>query len=194
MSEDQIERKVIRISILGDTSVGKTSIIRAYLNFEFLETNTSNIGTEKTDKKIKMKDGKEIKLIIWDTAGQERFRSMSTSYIKKSQGVILSFDITERRSFESLGDWLDVVKQNANIPIVLFGNKCDLFENRVVSQEEIEEFTKKNKIEYFETSARENIKIQEGFLKIVDMAYEKFKDSFNVTLKKDNKKKHGIKC
>ena len=141
-----------------------------------------------------MKDGKEIKLIIWDTAGQERFRSMSTSYIKKSQGVILSFDITERRSFESLGDWLDVVKQNANIPIVLFGNKCDLFENRVVSQEEIEEFTKKNKIEYFETSARENIKIQEGFLKIVDMAYEKFKDSFNVTLKKDNKKKHGIKC
>ena len=52
MSEDQIERKVIRISILGDTSVGKTSIIRAYLNFEFLETNTSNIGTEKTDKKI----------------------------------------------------------------------------------------------------------------------------------------------
>ena len=194
MSEDQIERKVIRISILGDTSVGKTSIIRAYLNFEFLETNTSNIGTEKTDKKIKMKDGKEIKLIIWDTAGQERFRSMSTSYIKKSQGVILSFDITERRSFESLGDWLDVVKQNANIPIVLFGNKCDLFENRVVSKEEIEEFTKKNKIEYFETSARENIKIQEGFLKIVDMAYEKFKDSFNVTLKKDNKKKHGIKC
>ena len=194
MSEDQIERKVIRISILGDTSVGKTSIIRAFLNFEFLETNTSNIGTEKIDKKIKMKDGKEIKLIIWDTAGQERFRSMSTSYIKKSQGVILSFDITERRSFESLGDWLDVVKQNANIPIVLFGNKCDLFENRVVSQEEIEEFTKKNKIEYFETSARENIKIQEGFLKIVDMAYEKFKDSFNVTLKKDNKKKHGIKC
>ena len=194
MSEDQIERKVIRISILGDTSVGKTSIIRAYLNFEFLETNTSNIGTEKTDKKIKMKDGKEIKLIIWDTAGQETFRSMSTSYIKKSQGVILSFDITERRSFESLGDWLDVVKQNANIPIVLFGNKCDLFENRVVSQEEIEEFTKKNKIEYFETSARENIKIQEGLLKIVDMAYEKFKDSFNVTLKKDNKKKHGIKC
>ena len=194
MSEDNLKRKVIRLSILGDTTVGKTSIIKAFLDNKFSDVSISNIGNDKFSKQIKMKDGREIKLIIWDTAGQERFRSMATSSIKNSQGVILSFDIAKRSSFESLGSWLDIINQNANVPIVLLGNKCDLFENRVVSQEEIEKFSNTHKIEYFETSAKENVNIQEGFLKLVEIAYEKNKDSFGVSLKKDMKKKHRKIC
>ena len=102
MSIEEIQRKVIRISLLGDAAVGKTSILNAFLNIEFSSNSVANIGVEKQNTKMKMKDGKEMKIIIWDTAGQERFHSIATSTIKTSQGIIVSFDVTNKKSFESI--------------------------------------------------------------------------------------------
>ena len=146
-----------------------------------------------------MKDGKEMKIIIWDTAGQDRFHSIATSTIKNAQGIVLTFDVSNKKSFDSIPNWLEDIKINNNIiPIVLFGNKCDLIDSREIEEEEAEEFAKHNKLLYFETSAKENINVKEGFEKIIELAYEKTgMKAFGMDLedgneKKEKKKKKGI--
>ena len=181
MSEKKIKRTVIRLAMLGDSSVGKTSIINTFLDIEFSDVKLTTIGKDKMETKMKMKDGKEIKLIIWDTAGQERFHSMATSVIKGSQGVAVTFDLTKQSTFESVNNWLAEIKNNADsIPIVLFGNKCDI-ENRKVTKEEAEKF------------AKENINIKEGFQKLAEDAYEKSTGENTLDLK-NHKNKKNKKC
>ncbi len=179
--------------MLGDTTVGKTSIIKAYLNMGFTQDMLSNIGVDKNEKQITMKDGNEIKLVIWDTAGQERFHSVATNTIKSAQGVIVSFDLTNIKSFENVSRWLEDIKENNNkIPIFLFGNKCDLLEKIEVNDEDINAFLNRHqldKLKYYETSAKENINIQEGFTKIAEEEYEKLGCSYGVELKKIKNKK-----
>jgi small GTP-binding protein len=189
MSEEDIKIKALKIVMLGDTTVGKTSIINSYLNKDFTQDMLSNIGIDKNNKKIKMKDGNEIKLVIWDTAGQERFHSVATSTIKSAQGVIVSFDLTNEKSFKNLSRWLDDIKENNNkIPILLFGNKCDMLEERVVEEKDIDIFVSRNKLIYYETSAKDNINIEEGFTKIAEEAYEKVGISHGMSIKKGKKK------
>ena len=189
MSEEDIKIKALKIVMLGDTTVGKTSIINSYLNKDFTQDMLSNIGIDKNNKKIKMKDGNEIKLVIWDTAGQERFHSVATSTIKSAQGVIVSFDLTNEKSFKNLSRWLDDIKENNNkIPILLFGNKCDMLEERVVEEKDIDIFVSRNKLIYYETNAKDNINIEEGFTKIAEEAYEKVGISHGMSIKKGKKK------
>ena len=189
MSEEDIKIKALKIVMLGDTTVGKTSIINSYLNKDFSQDMLSNIGIDKNNKKIKMKDGNEIKLVIWDTAGQERFHSVATSTIKSAQGVIVSFDLTNEKTFKSVSRWLNDIKDNNNnIPILLFGNKCDMLEERVVEEKDIDTFVSRNKLIYYETSAKENINIEEGFTKIAEEAYEKVGISHGMSIKKGKKK------
>ena len=196
MTELDIERTVIRISMLGDAAVGKTSIINVFLGIEFSSKVLSNIGIEKQNKKMKMKDGNEMKIIVWDTAGQERFHSIATSTIKNSQGIALCFDVTNKTSFDNLTLWLkDIRENNSKIPIVLFGNKSDLIDKRVIEDDEAENFAKKNQLEYFETSAKENINVEEGFTKIIDLAYENSGGSgLGTNLENDKKTKKKSKC
>ena len=194
MSKKDIKRKVMRISLLGDSGVGKTCIINKYLFNKFSENQQSSIGIEKNEKRLKMNDGNELKVIIWDTAGQERFKAMSTNTIKGAQGIVLVFDNTKKTTFESLPTWIKEVKEiKDNIPIVLFGNKCDLIENADVEKDEAEEFAKDNNMEYFETSAKENINIEKGFKSIIDKAYETAQEEDGLDLKKTTKKKKS-KC
>ena len=190
MSKKDIKRKVMRISLLGDSGVGKTCIINKYLFDKFSETHNSSIGIEKNDKRLKMNDGNELKVIIWDTAGQERFSAMSTNTIKGAQGIVLAFDSTKKATFDSLPNWIKDVKEvKNNIPIVLFGNKCDLIEKTEVEKDEAEQFAKDNEMEYFETSAKQNINIENGFKCIIDKAYETAQEEDGLALKKTQKKK-----
>ena len=194
MSKKDIKRKVMRISLLGDSGVGKTSVINQYLFDQFSETHNSTIGNEKNEKRLKMNDGNELKVIIWDTAGQERFRAMSTNTIKGAQGIVLVFDNTKKVTFDNLPNWIKDVKEvKNNIPIVLFGNKCDLIEKTEVEKDEAEQFAKDNEMEYFETSAKQNINIEQGLKNIIDKAYETAQEEDGLDLKKPQKKKKS-KC
>ena len=194
MSKKDIKRKVMRLSFLGDSGVGKTCIINKYLFDQFSETHNSSVGIEKIDKKVKMNDGNELKVIIWDTAGQERFKSMSTNTVKGAQGIVLVFDITKKATFESLPKWIKETKNiKDNIPIVLFGNKCDLLEESVVDNDEAMKFAKDNDMDYFETSAKQNINIEQGLKNIIDKAYETAQEEDGLDLKKPQKKKKS-KC
>ena len=189
MSEKKIKRKDIRITILGDSAVGKTALISRFLTQNFEEHYLTTIGKDKLEKKVVMKDGNEIKLIIWDTAGQERFHSIATSTIKGSHGIILTFDLTKRSSFNSLESWLNDIKENSNeVPVVIFGNKCDLFENYEVENEEAKKFAKEHNLQYFETSAKQNVNVQEGFNSIAEIAYEKYSGNNSLDLNKPKQK------
>ena len=193
MSEIKIKRKVIRLALLGDSTVGKTSIINVFLNLEFSQLMLASVGKDKFDTQIEMKDGQQMKLIIWDTAGQERFHSVAVSVIKTSQGIVVTFDITKRKTFENVLLWLKEIRENSEaMPMVLFGNKCDLEEKRQVKKEEAENLAAKNNMIYFETSAKENINIKEGFKKLAELAYEKAGGPAGVELnnKKIKKKRH----
>jgi len=193
MSKKDIKRKVMRISLLGDSGVGKTSIILKYLFDKFSETQTSSIGIDKNEKLMKMNDGHELKVIIWDTAGQERFKAMATNTIKGAQGIVLVFDITKKKTFDSLPNWKKEIKDiKDNIPIILFGNKCDLLNEAEVDNDEAVKFAKNNEMEYFETSAKQNINIEQGFKSIIEKGYEFVQEEDGVDLNKSKKKKKGF--
>ena len=197
MTDEKIKRKVIRLSIIGDSKTGKTSIINRYLGQEFSIDMMSNIGIDKQEVIRKMKDGNEMKIIIWDTAGQERFHSISSGTIKNSQGIIVCFALNDRSSFDNVLTWLQDVREiSSKIPIVLFGNKCDLIEERKITNEEAKEFADNNEIIYFETSAKDNINIKEGFEKISEDAYSKAlaeEEAKIELLKKNNNNKKNKK-
>ena len=174
MTDSKIKRKVLRLSILGDSKTGKSSIINRYLGNEFSEDMISNIGIDKQELLMTMKDGNEMKIILWDTAGQERFHSISSSTIKNSQGIIVCFSLVDANSFKNVSDWLSTIREeSAKIPVVLFGNKCDLVDKRKVSEEDAKSFANRQGIPYFETSAKDNINLEEGLDKILEDAYAK---------------------
>ena len=179
------ELVAIKLGLLGDSGVGKSSICNTYIGIEFKEEGMVTIGTDKFEKKITLKNGKEIKLVFWDTAGEERFRSAAYKAIRSVQGIILVFNLTHRKTFQNIDNYLADIRDNFDNPfIVIFGNKSDI-EKREVSKEEIEQYMKQKKLEYFETSAKYNQGIDEGFSYIANEVYEK------VSLKVTNQIKIG---
>ena len=190
MSGNEIKMKIIRLALLGDSAVGKTSIISTFLNYEFNEDFISTIGWDKRKKTIKLENGKNIDLSIWDTAGQERFHSIALKVIRKAQGIIVVFDLTKKETFESVVNWLEIIKENFNeVTIVLFGNKCDCESERKVTTEEATEFAKKKNIAYFETSAKKNINIEDGFSKIANDIFKKHINKVEKAITLDSKRK-----
>ncbi|KAH0790792.1 ras-like gtp-binding protein ypt1 [Histomonas meleagridis] len=111
-------------------------------------------------------DEKPIKLQVWDTAGQEQYRTITKSFLRGADGILLVFDLTNQNSFDMVNDWMNSIKENASstVDIFLVGNKSDL--TRVVSQDKIDEFQKTNGVRYFETSACTGNNIQETFLEM----------------------------
>ena len=198
MSEQENPTKIISISLYGESDVGKTCICYSFLGLEFLDEHLSTVGIEKNNAEIEIESGETVKLKIWDTAGQERFRSISFNSLRKSNGCIVVFDLTEKSSFEKVTEWLKKIRENMpKIPIALFGNKNDL-PNRKVTQEEIDELCKRENLIYFETSAKENKGIKEGFIKISTLACENLEKEDNSergqNLKKDGQNKRKRKC
>ena len=161
----------IKVILLGNTTVGKTSLIIKYIKNEFSFNYLQTLGLDFKQKIFKMKNGKDIRLRIFDTAGQERFKSVSFSFIKKANGIILLYDIGNKNSFEALDSWMESIKDNADkkIPIILVGNKCDINDKkRKVTFEEGEKKGKEFQIPFFETSCKDGINVKEVFERIVN--------------------------
>ena len=154
-----------KLLMIGDSGVGKTCLLLRYANDSFSPTFITTIGIDFKIKNVEV-DGKRIKLQVWDTAGQERFRTITTSYFRGAQGILLVYDVTDRRSFESIRNWMAQIQQHADVHVnkILVGNKCDMLDEKVVSTEEGQKLADQYNIPFFETSAKENINIQEAFL------------------------------
>ena len=168
LSEDSKNEETIKIIILGDSKVGKTSFIIRFTKNKFDETYLATIGIDYKYRIINI-ENKQYKLMFYDTVGEERYKSIPKNYIKNMQGIILMYDITDKLSFDSIIDWISDVKEikGENFPMILVGNKIDLNESREVTEEMGYELAEKNQIEFFETSNKDGTNIQEAGLEIV---------------------------
>lgn len=168
-----------KVVIIGDASVGKTSVILRYVNNTFSDNVKPTIGCDHYDKDINVQ-GQNVKLSIWDTAGQERFRGLSSSYYKKARCVIIVFDITKKSSFDKIDFWRDEIANFADpdVLVMLVGNKVDLQDKRTVLKDEATNYVNKHKFSlYMETSALENAEgqIEKLFSLVAEKILEKMK-------------------
>ncbi|XP_041350531.1 ras-related protein Rab-43-like [Gigantopelta aegis] len=159
---------LFKIVLIGDAGVGKTCVVQRFKSGSYTEKHGSTIGVDFTMKTLNI-DGKLVKLQIWDTAGQERFRTITQSYYRSANGVIIAYDITKRSSFDNIPRWLEDVKRYAGINIVqlIIGTKNDLESLREVSAEEARSYAQQHgMLTHVETSAKENNNVDDAFLSI----------------------------
>mmetsp|Transcript_25961 Transcript_25961/g.25540 ORF Transcript_25961/g.25540 Transcript_25961/m.25540 type:complete len:176 (-) Transcript_25961:133-660(-) len=170
---------LFRVIIVGDTGVGKSCLLLRFSENLFKEQHNVTIGVEFGTKSIEIK-GQPIKIQIWDTAGQESFRSVTRSFYRRADGVLLVYDATAKHTFESCEYWLDEIRQNSSqdADIFLVANQVDLVENgeqpREVSTEEGKKFAEKHELSGFlETSAKSGLNVHEAFTTFCTILYEK---------------------
>ena len=166
LQEEEYNEK-IKIMIIGDSNVGKTSIIKRFCKNEFSPSFISSIGIDYESKYINI-DKKVINLQLWDTAGQERYRVLARNYYKQSDAFMIVYDITSRGTFNSINNWIEQIKENASnsVKYSLLGNKCDLEEMRQVQKDEGYELAKRNDVEFYETSAQKGKNIEKAFINL----------------------------
>ena len=195
--KDQDNEISFKIITMGNSGVGKSSIIKRFISGKFETKTISTIGFGSFNKEIILKNNTKIKLNIIDTAGQENYKALSASYIKNADGVLFVFAFDDQKSFEDISEWINNFKENSKVdfseklPAYLVGNKCDL--DLVIDKEDIEKLKTEHKFfGYIETSAKEGNNINEVFQNMGEMfiqIYGKRKNKQNVKLAAKHKKK-----
>ena len=158
------KQKSYKILVLGEIAAGKTCLIIRYTNGNFKEDSISTIGVDVKSKDVTVNKVK-YKFNIWDTAGQEKFYSIGKTYYNGVNGIVIAFDLSEEGAIKKLNGWLSKLKENIDstaIPIVIAGTKCDL-KNIQIKKEAINVIASLHKSKYFETSAKNNINVDEAF-------------------------------
>ncbi|XP_070805607.1 ras-related protein Rab-39B-like [Pituophis catenifer annectens] len=168
-----------RIIMLGDSTVGKSCLLKRYADGVFAESMNQTVGVDFYVHFLEIRDPNlRIKLQFWDTAGQERFRSVTRSYYRNAAGGVLMFDLTNRASFENIRSWhqevVDTVKPHCPV-FVLVGNKSDLEAERKVGQKEAEKLAVSFEAKYIETSAKSSSNVEAVFQMLTLGIYEALK-------------------
>ena len=160
----------IKIIVVGNSTVGKTKIIYRLVNNEFRDDRIETIGRDFETYNVEYND-KILKLVLMDTAGGEKFKSITRGYYKNCSFSLIVYDITDKKSFTSIKEWIEECQNYANINIhmVLLGNKIDLNEERKISKEEGEELAKEYVMDFYETSAKTGENIEDIFLGLCEL-------------------------
>eukprot|EP00397_Hematodinium_sp_SG-2012_P063826 GEMP01088947.1.p1 GENE.GEMP01088947.1~~GEMP01088947.1.p1 ORF type:complete len:206 (+),score=56.61 GEMP01088947.1:192-809(+) len=174
MADSSDYNHLIKLLLIGDSAVGKSSLLMRFCDDKFEQNFMITIGVDFKMKTV-TREHKKLRLQIWDTAGQERFRTITPAYYRSAMGVILTYDLTDESSFHNVQFWMDNLEQHgeANAQCVLVGNKADLEDKRQVSREQAEEFAQKHGMVLFETSAKTNTEVDTAFNHIADLVFEK---------------------
>ena len=181
---------LIKLCIIGDSSVGKSNFLFKFIEGQFSPLHVATIGFDYKSRIITLPNfKKKVKLQIWDTAGQEKYMSVNKNLFQRVQGVILMYDITSRETFERLNIWLNIIKQMTNdIPIVLVGNKLDLEDNeddgRIIEYGEGEDFAKENDFDFFEVSAKNGTNVEKAFISIAEKILKIMQDERSISIVK----------
>ena len=160
MSLDDFDSEIdvlIKVVIVGDTSVGKTNLLSRFINNTFNENSRNTIGVDFSVMDMNI-NNKKVKVQFWDTAGQEKYRSIGSAYYKNAQGVIVTYDITRKNSFDHINEWMTEIAEQGepDSEVLLIGNKIDLEEHRQIKKEDAENFAKDKKVFFMEVSAKTN--------------------------------------
>jgi small GTP-binding protein len=197
------EKLSYKMTLIGDSGVGKTSLFKKLFRDTFDHKIVSTIGIDKKTHNftINTSEGeKEVEVALFDTAGQERFRSISVSYFRESNGLVMVYDITRNETFQNLDNWYNDVKENlgknGNYLVILLGNKVDLIEEnpeqRDVDEQEVKEYCTKNNIFWGgECSAKvfDGEKLRTIFKEFIEEIYKKVGKSNSNVNNKDKKLK-----
>jgi len=174
---------LFKIVLAGNTAVGKTSITNKFVDDIFHKTVNTTIGVDFKAKIIDV-DGIKYKIKIWDTAGQERFRSITKSYYKQGDAILIIFDVSNYESFHDLDRWLNEIREvNDTASIFIIGNKADL--KKIVNQKDIDEYINNNNLNYIECSAKTSENITHIFEEVIKVLYEKITE-YNTLINSDS--------
>ncbi|KAF8063388.1 ras-domain-containing protein [Lyophyllum atratum] len=160
-----------KLLLIGNSSVGKSSLLLRFSDEQWLpeDESSATIGVDFRVHKMEVK-GKKVKLSIWDTAGQERFRTITSSYYRGAQGIILVYDVSNRESFDALPRWYSELETyvSSSVVKILVGNKVDKEFSRQVSTAEGEAFAKRMSSLFIEASAKTSVNVNEAFQEVVE--------------------------
>lgn len=196
---------LFKIIIVGDSGVGKSSILNRYTKDVFNFDMKATIGVEFNTKNVTVYDKINIRAQIWDTAGQERYRAVTQTYYKGAYGALLVYDVSKPASFTNAEKWLNEMREHADegLCVILVGNKSDLRSSdlpEVVRTEDAEDFAKKHGLGYIESSAKANANITQAFELLVQNIYDTKKaageldeEDFIENAKVNTKPLHGEK-
>ena len=172
---------LFKVSLIGDSGTGKTSIMLRFIDDFFTEDTKSTIGVDFKLVSLEVEKNIYVKMQIWDTCGSERFKSLTSSFIKTCSAFILVFDLTRVNTFKNIDSWINTIKENTSPKFfILIGNKSDLVEKREIEKDIILDYCQKHLFNYLEISAKNNINIEKMFKEI---AYQLYMD-----IKKNEKK------
>ena len=177
----------MRVLVVGSTDVGKTSLLVRFNEDKFVTNQRTTIGVDYKAKEIDIGDS-HVKMQIWDTAGQERFRSMTAAFYNKAQGVILTFDVMQRESFDVLPQWIEDIKRDApeGCSIILCANKIDHSESKwAVSRDEFETYATSESLVCVETSGKSGQNVTNLFHNLGQQILNKGKDKLQ-TVRPEN--------
>ncbi|XP_057330658.1 ras-related protein Rab-27A [Microplitis mediator] len=180
---------LIKFLALGDSGVGKTSFLYQYTDGIFTSRFVSTVGIDFREKRVIHKNARgrqqRVHLQLWDTAGQERFRSLTTAFYRDSMGFLLLFDLTNEQSFLEVRNWLEQLKTHAYCEepdIILCGNKVDLEDRRVVSEEKARDLAQKHGMPYLETSAATGQNISRAIELLLDRVMARMEATMDTSL------------
>lgn len=161
---------LFKLLIIGDSGVGKSSLMNRFSDNVFSESYINTIGVDFKIRTIEV-NGKMIKLQIWDTAGQERFRTIVSSYYRGAHGIMIVFDITDKDSFNNVRMWTEEIRKYAidNVKTILIGNKADFESKRQVEYSEAKEYADSMNMTYFETSAKTALNVEKSFFELATL-------------------------
>ncbi len=165
---------IIKICLLGEANVGKTSIVYRFIENKFRENYKSTLGVNLLKKDFNLKDYGDVSAQIWDLGGQESFKSLRKLYLEGANGALLVFDTTKKKTFEKLQGWIQDFKQaRGDEPIVLIRNKIDLKDNIKVSDSEALELAESNNMKYISTSAKTGSNVEDAFMELTKVILDK---------------------
>ena len=181
------EKIIIKILIVGEIGVGKSNFIYRYIEDKFSSSNLASVGFDSNIKVLNY-GNKKIIVQLWDTAGQSLYKSITQNLFKRVQGIIVLYDITNIKSFESVEKWINIIEEeNKKIIYEIAGNKCDLNDSREVDINEGKKLSQKYKAIFFETSAKMNINIIESINNLVKKILDNLDLETNPTFTIDNR-------
>ena len=158
--------KPIKLLLIGDSCVGKTSLLLRFCDNFFPESHMATIGVEFKEKIITIND-KNYKIHLWDTAGQERYSSLTKNFYKHAQGIIFVYDVNNIKSFQNLKNWIkNPDYEKRNVKIIIVGNKIDL--KKEISTDDLKRLANRYSCKYFEVSAKNNINVNSIFESITE--------------------------